>query len=342
MTKEFQNDESQADAEYPDSGLSRSRGRKRGAPARRGRGRAWLSVIAAVLCIAGGGVVLCALAWQMFFAPGDPVPFHLIKFETSRGGGLTREWFVRALEDRARGGPGRTRDIHAVKRYLATFPQIQRVKSVDLHLLDDGFDVVVEERRPVLRYLERDAAGGWTRWLVAGDGVLFPGEGHNMTAEAELPLLVDGAPGPSASAGGAREIPGAREAAALVLEARMRKPDFFREWEAVSLSHFHGGDASAPDARLRVLLRAGGGERRAIGEIWFTADPREFKTEVALWFAPEFRRKVAGMLALLPRDAPWLYAARLDFFNRTNPGAPFRQPRLLPVTRGKTEVAVRH
>ncbi|MDR1816979.1 MAG: hypothetical protein LBR07_02130 [Puniceicoccales bacterium] len=270
----------------------------------RARRRRWTRAVLILLVLAGFVSSVFAIGQEMFGGRTAPVPAHLVSYATSNGGRLDREWFLKNI---FRAGDGGTLGIR--ERLLAV-PQVKSVTKCDQRRLDDGFDIVIEERVPVARL-----RSGAKTLLVAADGVAWTAHGYGGDTDLiRLPPLTDAEPRPSKryAGAGALDVPGMPEIAAFLGRARKLDPKFFYDWESISVRDFATGDVKAAGACLRVRRVAVRAQSPAPGALpalpevsvlYFSANPEDSFVELAYWFKRDFREWARYKIGLVRRAA---------------------------------------
>lgn len=204
--------------------------------------------IALLILLIGGGLAYALYFSGKQFTRLNPAPkaSTLKEVDFVSDGVLDREWF-----ERQHPLPGDVAaldfDIHALKRELETFGQINRAE-VEI-ALPSTLIVRVEEKQPVLRARVRDPEGRIRLVLIASDGTVFSGERYPPDALRHLPGLVGAKL--KWSEGGIQPVPGVEQAAELLRTAREITPDLYTDWQWVSFERFEG-NPDAPDALISV------------------------------------------------------------------------------------------
>lgn len=221
----------------------------------------------------------------------------------------------------------RAPNLNLLRRRLLAYPQIL---AADIRRRPEGkIRVFVRERIPIARL--EDAHGNVH--LVAEDGVLFPAETFPRAARGALPLLRDAKISVDEGTGFER-VEGIAPLADFLTLSRTSYPEFFREWEAVSLRDFPAdpSDAAMPWSALRVIPRplASNPAEPQIREIVFSADPKTFRKDLGLLAAAaesgRLEEALRARASASGRDYRMLFIT-----NRKNPAKEFREMRLIPV-----------
>ncbi|MDR2862697.1 MAG: hypothetical protein LBV54_02285 [Puniceicoccales bacterium] len=298
-----------------------------------GKRRFWRWFKLALLLAGGGAVVaLGALAWQELSPSRTGVILRsAVRFDTNEQ--LTKEWF---LEFSGLTANISRASIFDIDEKLRSVGQIKKVR-INRHLTDDGIDVKVEERTPVLRMDARLPNGSIEVRAIAADGVIYKGINYGPLVFRNLPLLTDARPVKQEN-GRFQIVPGMDAVARLLQLARRNNPDLYQEWESVSVREFRNGDAGAPGACIRIRMRESRMppvDRPRIREVIFSANAKDFEDEYLRFYANTQVRALVGT-ALRKMDIAHfpLYDWYLCLENKTDQKNPQKEPRLIPVRTG--------
>ena len=283
-----------------------------------GRKRAVRSRLPSALA-AGFFVVLLGLLWWAVdeSAVGAPVAGSL-RYKTD--GFLTAD-FVKKIV--AAGADESSRDVRSIKADLEADNQ---VVTADVRRRGDGsLDIVLRERLAIAKIVTlADQGAPMQVRLVASDGQTFLGTGYPEQAVRNLPEILH-----ARTTGAADKllIEGIEIAAPFLLKVSTEYPKLYQQWSALSLRDCFGAKEDLPGSNLRVLVRPGTQpmERPALVEIVFsTANWRNELVLLGLINVDELLRR--------PGTTSSAYVLKMSIQNRTNPAAPYPEPRLVPVS----------
>lgn len=171
-------------------------------------------------------------------------PIEKILFETN--GALPDAWLSSVVDLR----PGMNlmdADIHNLKRRIESQGQV-KAASVE-RVFPSALKIHVEERLPVMRMAVQ--SGGLTKHrIVSRTGVLYDGIGYSRAVLSNLPYLQ-----PYQHPNG-KYLPliGVDRVAELLELARQTRPEQFRTWQLVTLTHY-SGDLEMPGQVIEVRTR---------------------------------------------------------------------------------------
>lgn len=173
------------------------------------------------------------------------VPLRKLELVNTAGGVLDLEWLRRTLALPA-GTALAELDLEALRSRLLADRQV--LSAALARRFPDALVVRLSERSPVARVrVERE--GQPRDLLVASDGVVFAGRGHDPAMIAALPWLSglnlhpDGA--------GFRPVPGMAAVAQLLADAQYSAMEHYRTWTTVSLARL------ASDREVEIETRDG-------------------------------------------------------------------------------------
>ncbi len=137
-------------------------------------------------------------------------------------------------------------DLEQLRRRLLSAPQV--LTATLTRSFPDRLIVTLSERTPVARVMA-EVDGETRALLVAKDGVMFVGEGHDPVAVAALPLIE----GATLRKLGDSYLPieGMGAAAELLMRAQLEADHLYRTWRSVSLARL------ASDRELEVRTITG-------------------------------------------------------------------------------------
>lgn len=206
--------------------------------------------VAVIVAAIGGGL---AYAWKLShdadgnFAVDLPSePLNEVVIDTD--GVLDLPWFFE-VTDVDLGSPLINVDIFAVKQALEADPQ---VKSAEVaREFPNTLRIVLNERIAIVKARVQLPDGSIERFVVAADGVVFPGRNWEPASLRRLPWLGGVRFNPLPGGKTFAPIPGMEETAILLAAARNRYPDIYKSISAVYLNEFHG-DLEEPGAHIRL------------------------------------------------------------------------------------------
>lgn len=193
------------------------------------------------LRLVGGGAFLAGIAWGgwMVFgamaesprvvpASARAVPMRAPELRTD--GVLPPLWVSTVLAVRPNASLMEL-DLEQLRRRLLSEPQV--LTATLTRSFPDRLIVTLTERTPVARVMA-DVEGEVRALLVAKDGVMFTGEGHDPIAVAGLPLIE----GATLRKLGDSYLPidGMGAAAELLMRAQLEAEHLYRTWRSVSLA----------------------------------------------------------------------------------------------------------
>jgi hypothetical protein len=159
---------------------------------------------------------------------------------------------------------------------------------------------------------------------VASDGQTFLGAGYPEQAVRNLPEILH-----ARTTGAADKllIEGIEIAAPFLLKVRTEYPKLYQQWSGLSLRDCYGAEEDLPGSNLRVLVRPGTQpmERPALVEIVFST--ANWRNELVL-----LGRINIDELLRRPGTTSSAYVLKMSIQNRTNPAAPYPEPRLVPAS----------
>jgi cell division protein FtsQ len=219
------------------------------------RGGRWRLVWAS-LRILGGGVFVGGLAWggwmivgamaespRVVPASARAVPMRAPELRTD--GVLPPLWVSTVLAVRPNASLMEL-DLDQLRRRLLSEPQV--LTATLTRNFPDRLIVTLTERTPVARVMA-EVDGEVRALLVAKDGVMFAGEGHDPIAVAALPLIE----GAALRKLGDSYLPieGMSAAAELLMRAQLEAEHLYRTWRSVSVARL------ASDRELEVRTISG-------------------------------------------------------------------------------------
>jgi cell division protein FtsQ len=268
--------------------------------------------LAAFACLAWAGWEVVQL-WRhdpmKLAAPVKSDPLRTIKLTTN--GVLDEEWVVETLA-LPRGVALMELDLEALQAQLLVDPQVRT--AVLTRKFPDTLVVTLQERSPVVRLRVADRSGQPRDYLVARDGVVFPGVNYAPELVAALPWL-DGVTLAPLARGGFAPVAGLETVADLLETAQINVPNLRRTWRVIGMDRF----ASYGE----ILVRT-----EHVREIVFGLRD-DFFTQVALLDAvlAETRERPVGMinLSLGKKQVPVLFATE-ETAPATRPSPPAGPP----------------
>jgi hypothetical protein len=204
----------------------------------------------------GGAVFLVGLGWGAWMIVGAmaesprvvpasarAVPMRAPELRTD--GVLPPLWVATVLAVRPNASLMEL-DLEQLRRRLLSEPQVLTVTLT--RSFPDRLIVTLTERTPVARVMA-DVEGETRVLLVAKDGVMFTGEGHDPIAVAALPLIE----GANLRKLGDSYLPieGMGAAAELLMRAQLEAEHLYRTWRSISLARL------ASDRELEVRTITG-------------------------------------------------------------------------------------
>lgn len=221
------------------------------------RGGRWRRVMVGLRTLTAvlGLSALVASAWYLLNAvtpkPGDlpPAakagPLRRLELRTSAGGVLDEAWLRSALALPS-GISLMELELPRLRERLLRDGQIE--SAALSREFPDRLVVRITERSPVAR-VRVGSAGASRDLLVASDGTVFRGAGHDPAMIETLPWLA----GVSlvAEGEGFRRVPGMTEVAQLLSDAHFAAQALYRTWVSVSLARLES------DRELEVATRNG-------------------------------------------------------------------------------------
>lgn len=280
-----------------------------------------LRVFSVVLLFGGIGGLFVYVWQDMISDFSNEAEMHPVGIEfVNEGGVLDETWFRMWTNFDETQAP----DLKALRDRVMAYPQVTATRIV--RLKDGRIRVDVRERRPVARLVIEESP-----WLVADDGILFPGQTFPAT-QSMLPLLRD-VHYTVCEKTGFRKIGGLDALVSFIDIARTRFRKQFTDWEAISLKNFPSDprDLALPWAALHVVPRATSRHpaHAQIEEIIFSAS--RFKEDLTLFAAADNSGDIDAVLSA--PNHPKAYRI-LFITNRKNPNSEFREMRMIPVTAG--------
>jgi hypothetical protein len=218
-----------------------------------GRRRLVAAVVRAAVAIAALAAVAWA-AWQVSIAvrgdgrdlpagaQGEPI--REVGLETD--GVLDQPWLVRTLA-LPRNATLMSLDLGKLSDRLLAGGQVRSVAII--RHFPSALVVRISERTPVARLMAQVGSGEPRPFLVARDGIVYPGEGYDATTISSMPWL-DGV-SLSRRGAGFTPIEGMDTAAELLAKAKLEAEPLYRTWRVISLARLQS------DGEIEV--RAAGG-----------------------------------------------------------------------------------
>lgn len=208
---------------------------------REGRRRLTMGFVKVGLALAAFAFVAWA-AWEVvqlwqhdpmkLAAPVKSDPLRTIKLTTN--GVLNEEWVVEKL-GLPRGVALMELDLEALQTRLLADRQVRT--AVLTRKFPDTLVVTLQERSPVVRLRVADRSGQPRDFLVARDGMVFPGVNYAPELVATLPWL-DGVTLGPLSGGGFAPVAGLETVADLLETAQVNVPNQRRTWRVVGMDRF--------------------------------------------------------------------------------------------------------
>lgn len=225
------------------------------AMSRGGRWRLAMALVRTGSAVALGGTALWG-AWRVAAALGEnsrampaaakAVPVKHLELRTAGGGVLDSGWLRRTLALPA-GAALMELDLDRLKARLLAEGQVQSA-NLTRHF-PDRLVAQIAERSPVARVRAAAPGAAERMFLVARDGVVYPGSGYDEALLDSLPWL-DGFALVRAGAG-FRPIRGMDVVSDLLARAQYEAGHLYAEWSVVSLARLES------DREIEVVTRAG-------------------------------------------------------------------------------------
>jgi cell division protein FtsQ len=175
------------------------------------------------------------------------VPLGPPRLETDGFLGADPGWLVRTLA-LPRNASLIGLDLDELRERLLTHSQVRT--AVLTKIFPSSLRVRITERMPVARVMAQLANGEPQAFLVARDGVVFPGIGYEMALLNSLPWLE---PMKLArTANGFQAIEGMGAASDLIAKAQLEAEHLYAAWRVVSLARLNA------DAEIEVRTASGG------------------------------------------------------------------------------------
>lgn len=175
------------------------------------------------------------------------VPLGPPRFETDGFLGADPGWLVRTLA-LPRNASLIGLDLDALRARLLAHSQVRT--AVLTKIFPSTLRVRITERMPVARVMAQMSNGEPQAFLVARDGVVFPGIGYEIALHNSLPWLE-----PMKlvrTANGFQAIEGMGAASDLIAKAQLEAEHLYATWRVVSLARLNA------DAEIEVRTASGG------------------------------------------------------------------------------------
>ncbi len=208
---------------------------------REGRRRLTMGFVKVGLALAAFAFVVWA-AWEVvqlwqhdpmkLAAPVKSDPLRTIKLTTN--GVLNEEWVVQKLA-LPRGVALMELNLEALQTQLLADRQVRT--AVLTRKFPDTLVVTLQERSPDVRLRVADRSGQPRDYLVARDGMVFPGVNYAPELVASLPWL-DGVTLAPLVGGGFAPVAGLETVADLLETAQVNVPNQRRTWRVVGMDRF--------------------------------------------------------------------------------------------------------
>ncbi|NBQ57319.1 MAG: FtsQ-type POTRA domain-containing protein [Opitutaceae bacterium] len=222
---------------------------------REGRRRLAASILrftVAVIVIVGVLVGIWQVTHELRESPNTApaaaaVPLGAPRLETDGFLGADPGWLARTLA-LPRGASLIGLDLDELRERLLTHSQVRT--AVLTKIFPSSLRVRITERMPVARVMAQLANGEPQAFLVARDGVVFPGIGYEIAMLNSLPWLE---PMKLArTANGFQAIEGMGAASDLIAKAQLEAEHLYSSWRVVSLARLNA------DAEIEVRTASGG------------------------------------------------------------------------------------
>jgi len=222
---------------------------------REGRRRLAASILrfaVAVIVIVGVLVGIWQVTHELRESPNTApaaaaVPLGAPRLETDGFLGADPGWLARTLA-LPRGASLIGLDLDELRERLLTHSQVRT--AVLTKIFPSSLRVRITERMPVARVMAQLANGEPQAFLVARDGVVFPGIGYEIAMLNSLPWLE---PMKLArTANGFQAIEGMGAASDLIAKAHLEAEHLYSSWRVVSLARLNA------DAEIEVRTASGG------------------------------------------------------------------------------------